>query len=132
MEVKTIPVPSGRSAIQSYGPDGFRVSGALHNGPILVFSDGVIDWHAVVPLSVDAFSQALERRGDFDLLLIGCGEARDGKEQGLASSLRVQGLPCEAMGTGGGLPDLQSAGRRRAPGRGRASSAALTDLFSGK
>jgi uncharacterized protein len=100
MEVKTIPVPSGRPAIQSYGPDGFRVSGTLHKGPILVFSDSVVDWRAGAPLSVDAFAQALERRGDFDLLLIGCGDARDGTEQGLAISLRAQGLPCEAMGTG--------------------------------
>ena len=100
MEVKTIPVPSGRPAIQSYGPDGFRVSGALHKGPILVFSDGVIDWHASLPLSVDAFAQAIERRNDFDLLLIGCGDGRDGMELGLATSLRAQGLPCEAMGTG--------------------------------
>jgi uncharacterized protein len=100
MEVKTIPVPSGRPAIQSYGPDGFRISGVLHQGPILVFSDGVVDWRVATSLSVDAFAQALERRGDFDLLLIGCGEARDGMEQRLAASLRGQGLPCEAMGTG--------------------------------
>lgn len=100
MEVKTIPVPAARPAIQSYGPDGFRVSGALHTGPILIFFNGVVDWHAALPLGLDAFAQAIERRGDFDLLLIGCGDARDGMEQGLATSLRAQGLPCEAMGTG--------------------------------
>lgn len=100
MEVKTIPVPSGRPAIQSYGPDGFRVSGALHNGPILIFSDGVTDWQATLPLNVDAFAPAIGRLGDFDLLLIGCGDRLDGMEQLLAIDLRAKGLPCEAMGTG--------------------------------
>ena len=100
MEVKTIPVPSGRPAIQSYGPDGFRISGTLHKGPILVLSDGVVEWHTSLPLGLNGFAQAIEHRDDFDLLLIGCGNRPDGMEQGLAIGLRAKGLPCEAMGTG--------------------------------
>jgi uncharacterized protein len=99
MEVKTIPTPPGRPAIQSYGPNGFRISGALYKSPVFVFGDGVVAWHVAMPIGVYDFATAIERRGDFDLLLVGCGERSD-LPLGLATSLRAQGLPCEVMGTG--------------------------------
>jgi len=100
MEVKTIPTPAGRPTIQSYGPEGFRISGMFYARPVFVFAGGVVAWHAATPIGVDAFAAALERRGDFDLLLIGCGEGRDGCPPELALGLREQGLHCEIMGTG--------------------------------
>ena len=115
MDVKTISIPSGRPTIQSYGPDGFRISGLFRKNAIYVFSDGVVDWHATPPLGVEAFAHAIERRGDFDLLLVGCNERHDEMPSGLASSLRAQGLPCEVMGVGAGCRTynlLTAEGRR--------------------
>jgi uncharacterized protein len=100
MEVKTVPTPTGRPTIQSYSPDGFRISGAIYSNPIFVFADGVVEWHFAMPVGVDAFAIAIERRGDFDLLLVGYGEERDSFPPGLATSLREQRLHCELMGTG--------------------------------
>ena len=50
MEVKTIPTPAGRPTIQSYGPDGFRISGALYSNPVFIFADGVVEWHPALPI----------------------------------------------------------------------------------
>ena len=97
---RTIPTPAGRPTIQSYGHDGFRISGALHTHPVYVFPDGVAAWPATSPLSIDSFADAIARRGMFDLLLIGCGERGDGFPPGLAARLREQGLSCEVMDTG--------------------------------
>jgi uncharacterized protein len=53
-----------------------------------------------MPIGVGAFAKAIERRGDFDLLLIGYGDRQDDVPQDLASRLRAEGVPSELMGTG--------------------------------
>jgi uncharacterized protein len=100
MEVKTVPAPAGRPTIQSYGSDGFRISGAIYPNPIFVFPDDVVDWQVATPIGADSFATAVERRADFDLLLVGCGERGDSLPPGLAAALRDQGLHCELMATG--------------------------------
>jgi uncharacterized protein len=100
MEVRTIPTPAGRPTIQSYGTDGFRISGALYKGAVYVFPDGVVEWRPAAPIDAEAFSTALERRDAFDLLLIGCGERGDALPTDLPASLRQRGLFCEVMATG--------------------------------
>jgi uncharacterized protein len=100
MEVRTIPTPAGRPTIQSYGSDGFRISGTLYKSPVYVFPDGAVEWRPEAPIGADAFAVALERRGDFDLLLIGCGARGDNLPAELPASLRQRGLSCELMATG--------------------------------
>jgi uncharacterized protein len=100
MEVKTVPTPAGRPTIQSYGADGFRISGTVYGNPIFVFPDGVVDWQVATPIGADSFATAVGRRADFDLLLVGCGTRCDGFSLELAATLRDQGLHCELMATG--------------------------------
>jgi uncharacterized protein len=114
-EVKTIPVPSGRPVIQSYGADGFRISGALHSGAVLVFSDGVAPWSVTTPLTVETLAPAIARRGDFDLLLIGCADVALDLAPQLTARLRADGVVAEPMGTGAACRTynlLQAEGRR--------------------
>jgi uncharacterized protein len=100
MEVRTIPTPAGRPTIQSYGSDGFRVSGTLYNSPVYVFPGGVVEWRPEAPIGPEAFAIAIERRGEFDLLLIGCGARGDSLSVELPVSLRQRGLAAELMATG--------------------------------
>src|SRR5207249_11025231 len=37
-------VQPGRQIIERYGPTGFRVSGVIHLGPVLVFADRTMAW----------------------------------------------------------------------------------------
>jgi uncharacterized protein len=100
MEVKTVTPPAGRPTVQSYGPEGFTISGAVYKTAVLIFADGVVEWQLAMPIGVGAFAKAIERRGDFDLLLIGYGDRQDDVPQDLASRLRAEGVPSELMGTG--------------------------------
>jgi uncharacterized protein len=114
-EVKTIPTPRGRPTIQSYGPDGFRISGALHAGAVLVFADGVAPWPVTPPLTLDSFEPAIARRADFDLLLVGCADPALDVPSDLRARLKAEGVVCEAMVTGAACRTynlLQAEGRR--------------------
>ncbi|MGE5540467.1 MAG: Mth938-like domain-containing protein [Gemmatimonas sp.] len=99
-EVKPIPTPQGRPTIQGYGPDGFRVSGVHHPGAILVLPDGVAPWDATTPLSRDSFAGLVARRGDVDLVLVGCGDPALDLPPDLGPALRREGLIVEAMTVG--------------------------------
>ena len=37
-------IQPGRQIIERYGPTGFRVSGVIHLGPVLVFADRTMAW----------------------------------------------------------------------------------------
>jgi len=114
-EVKTIPVPAGRPVIQSYGAGGFRISGTLHAGAVLVFADGVAPWSVATPLTIESLAPAIARRGDFDLLLIGCADVALDLAPALTARLKGEGVVAEAMGTGAACRTynlLQAEGRR--------------------
>ena len=40
----TLQAPAGRQVIERYGASGFRVSGVIHRGPVLVFPDRTEPW----------------------------------------------------------------------------------------
>ena len=40
----TASSPAGRQLIERYGPSGFRVSGTVYPGPVLVFPDRTLVW----------------------------------------------------------------------------------------
>ena len=100
MEVKTVTPPAGRPTVQSYGPESFVISGNVYKTAVFIFADGVVEWQPATPIGVGTFAKAIERRGDFDLLLIGYGDRHDDMPQDLALRLRGEGVPSELMGTG--------------------------------
>ena len=44
--------PAGRQIIERYAPSGFRVTGVIHHGPVLVFPDRTIPWEAASAAAV--------------------------------------------------------------------------------
>ena len=94
----TPSLPSGAQIIEGYGPTGFRISGALHAGAVLVCADRV--WPVAVDL--DSLSPAdLAPLQDLPepptLLLIGTGARQRFPATALKAALRQKGLAVEAM-----------------------------------
>ncbi len=91
-------VPPGRQIIERYGPSGFRVSGKIFLGPVLVFPDLTLDW-AGAGMSLEGLAGVVER-GGVDLLLLGQGPRMVPLPAALRSWLKAGGIAVEAMDTG--------------------------------
>jgi len=66
-------IPGGRQVIEGYSPSGFRVSGALYAGSVLVFVDRTELWPVSLgAATLDRFAPVVAR-GDVEILLLGCG-----------------------------------------------------------
>ena len=100
MDVTPI-IPAGRQVIESYGSDGFRISGVLHAGAVLVFPDRTVAWPAasLAELSADSFAPVAER-GGIEILLLGCGRRAAPVPPSWRSGLRSAGIVLDAMDTG--------------------------------
>lgn len=94
-------VPPGRQIIERYAAGGFRISGVVHRGPVLVFPDRTLAWAVTSPaaLSVDSLSPVAEH-GGVQILLLGLGRGGGIVPEAVRSALRARGIVIEAMGTG--------------------------------
>ena len=119
-------VPAGRQLIERYGPSGFRVSGVICPGPVLVFPDRTVPWSAAdaAAVSWESLLPVVEH-GGVQILLLGLGRRNRIVDGELRTGLRAAGIVARADGDGRRLPHLQRAGRRGPPGRGGADAAAL-------
>jgi uncharacterized protein len=97
-------VPQGRQIIESYGDGRFRVTGAVHQGSILVFPEKTVAWPVTesTALSEDNLASiaAAGDAGTIDLLLIGCGPRMTQIPPKLRAALRSHGVVIEPMDTG--------------------------------
>jgi len=97
-------VPQGRQIIESYGDGRFRITGALHQGSVLVYPDKTVAWDVVESAALTEESLAgIAAAGDagkIDLLLIGCGARMVMIPQKLRAALRSHGVVIEPMDTG--------------------------------
>jgi uncharacterized protein len=91
-------VPPGRQLIERYGPRGFRVSGAIYLGPVLVFPDQTLAWAEAAP--TEAGLAPVMARGGVELLLLGLGRRMAPVAAELRAGLRASGIALEAMDTG--------------------------------
>ena len=91
-------VPPGRQIIERYGASGFRVSGIVYSGPILVFPDRTIAWQQAAA-AIESLAPVVEH-GGVDLLLLGLGRRMAPIAAGLRAALKAQGVALEAMDTG--------------------------------
>jgi uncharacterized protein len=89
-------IPAGRKLITAYGDGGFRISGEVFAGSVLVFPDRVLTWDAA--LSAESLAPAAEAK--VEILLIGCGRSMAFIEPELRASLRQAGVVIDAMDTG--------------------------------
>ena len=91
-------VQPGRQVIERYGPTGFRVSGMVFLGPILVFADRTQAWEAATP-TPQGLAPVVEH-GGVELLLLGLGRRMVPVAAALRASLKSRGIAVEAMDTG--------------------------------
>ena len=97
MELTQVTQP-GRQVIERYGPSGFRVSGQIHLGPVLVFADLTRPWENAA-ITKAALAPVLEH-GGVELLLLGLGRRMAPVAPALRTALKAHGIAVEAMDTG--------------------------------
>ena len=97
MELTQLTQP-GRQVIERYGPSGFRVSGQIHLGPVLVFADLTIAW--VDAAITEAALAPVVEHGGVELLLLGPGRRMAPVAPALRTALKAHGIAVEAMDTG--------------------------------
>jgi uncharacterized protein len=96
------PVPAaGRQIIERYAPSGFRVSGVIYHGPVLIFPDRTVEWDAASARDVswETLAPVIEH-GGVEILLLGLGRSTTAVPAALRTVLRTAGIALEAMGTG--------------------------------
>ena len=91
-------VQPGRQIIERYGPTGFRVSGTIHLGPVLVFADRTLAWEAAA--MTPAGLAPVAAHGGVELLLLGLGRHMVPVAAALRAALKASGIAVEAMDTG--------------------------------
>ena len=94
-------VSAGRQLIERYGPSGFRVTGVIWRGPVLVFPDLTMAWTVADAAALTSDSlQPVVAHGGVQILLIGLGRRTGLVAQQLRAALRQAGIIIEAMDTG--------------------------------
>jgi uncharacterized protein len=94
-------IRADRQVIERYGARGFRVSGVIYNGPVLVFPDRTMPWGAACPSDVtrESLSPVIER-GGVQILLLGLGRSTSVVPASLRAALRAARIALEPMDTG--------------------------------
>jgi uncharacterized protein len=94
-------VPAGRQVIERYGPSGFRVTGVIWHGPVLVFPDRTLPWTAADAAAVSWESLApVVEHGGVQILLLGLDRRTAVVAGELRAQLRAAGITLEPMETG--------------------------------
>lgn len=90
-------VAVGHQIIERYAASGFRVSGTIYLGPVLVFPDHTEFW-AEAAFTVEGLAPVLAH-GGLELLLLGFGRRMIPVGAGLRSALKAGGIAVEPMDT---------------------------------
>ncbi len=94
-------IASDRKVIQSYGPEGFRISGKSYGTPVVVLPDRVLEWHvAGGGVFTEACFSFLAGLPPLDILLVGCGRNIMQLPQTLRSFIKLSGPVPDTMDTG--------------------------------
>jgi uncharacterized protein len=97
----TPQIPADRQLIQGYGDGGFRITGARHEGSVLVLPGRTHAWpvRRLSEATRASLEPLIESRA-VDLLLVGCGGGIQPLPPGLRQELRAAGMVVELMDTG--------------------------------
>ena len=96
-------VPKGRQLIQSYGDNGFRVSGARYEGSVWILPEQTIAWpvNAIAEVSPDSLTELLNLASQHvRILLIGTGKSMLPLPASWRIMAREADVALEAMDTG--------------------------------
>jgi uncharacterized protein len=97
--VELVPqVREGRQVIERYAASGFRISGAVYLGPVLVFPDRTEVWTQAA-FTVEGLAPVLAH-GGVELLLLGFGRRMAPVDVALRGALKAGGIAIEPMDTG--------------------------------
>jgi uncharacterized protein len=94
----TPSAPVGRQLIERYSASGFRVSGVVYAGPVLVFPDHTVLWETATP-TLEGLAP-LVAAGGIELILLGLGRRGAPVAASLRAALTVHGIGVESMDTG--------------------------------
>jgi len=87
-----------RQLIERYGPRGFKVSGIIYQGAILVCQDRTVLWEAA-SATLEGLRPLIEA-GGIELILLGLGRRGAPVPRELRAALKARGIGIEAMDTG--------------------------------
>ncbi|MBV9687993.1 MAG: Mth938-like domain-containing protein [Alphaproteobacteria bacterium] len=92
---------AGRQIVERYGSSGFRVSGIIYPGSVLVFPDRTVPWEAesASDVTLDTLTPVIEH-GGVEILLLGLGRSASVVPTALRSALRATKIALEPMETG--------------------------------
>lgn len=89
-----------RQVIERYGASGFRVSGVIYHGPVVVFPDHTVPWDAASAAGVTLDSLApVIADGGVQILLLGLGRSTNAIPVALRNALRSHRIALEPMST---------------------------------
>jgi uncharacterized protein len=89
---------AGRQLIERYGSSGFRISGVVFAGPVLVFPERTILWENPTP-TIEGLAPVIAE-GGIELVILGLGRRGAPAAAALRAALKAHGLGIEAMDTG--------------------------------
>lgn len=94
-------VPADRQIIERYAASGFRVSGVIYPGSVLVFPDRSVRWDAASASDVtwESLGPVIEH-GGVEILLLGLGRSMSAVRNELRTALRASHIALEPMDTG--------------------------------
>lgn len=100
MEIRPVITP-GRPYIERYGPGGFKISGTVFAGAVLILPDGARIWPitTMAEITPESLKPAAEH-GGIEILLLGCGRRMQMVPRLLRDALREVGIVVDAMDTG--------------------------------
>lgn len=93
-------IPAGRQVVDSYGRNGFHVSGVAYEGAILVTAEATVAWpvSSLTEVTLDSLSALFDR--GVEILLLGCGARMVPVPPALRAALKAKGMVVDAMDTG--------------------------------
>lgn len=92
---------AGRQIVERYGASGFRVSGVIYYGSVLIFPDRTVSWEAASApeVTLGTLTPVIEH-GGVEILLLGLGRSASFVPAALRSALRAARISLEPMATG--------------------------------
>lgn len=88
--------------IDAYGNGGFRVSGEIHRGSIIVLSDRVLPWLVtdMAGLTAESLQPIIASGAAVEIVLLGCGPRFAMVPEALRRAVSAAGMSLDAMDTG--------------------------------
>ena len=96
MQINEVTPPRG-GRIDAYGPGGFRIDGAWHEGSLIVSPSGVERFEG--PVTGDALGRILAMAAEIDVLLVGQGADFAPLARETRIALEEAGIGAEPMST---------------------------------